>query len=231
MIDQKGCFWHFPRSFIKSKNNWFMGLEYWWPVMVFEFQSMSGRLKSPINQKTDFLNLSFISLISLHISRHWLWDKSGARYAQHTIKGGLFRIGTLAKTVSETLPFAIKILLKIFLIPMRTPPPPFFSPRMDVEVALDTPTLNSSTGYFVNWSFTIFQQPFKLLFNVLSEKCPVKSMFVYCLLWILIYRVIVLIFMASTMVGSLFCHNICDCTPSCIIFKEGLICTLSNLLF
>ena len=57
-----------PRSLIKSNNNWFIEEEYWWPIILFCSQSMSGRLKSPHNQKIDFGNLDLISEISSQIS-------------------------------------------------------------------------------------------------------------------------------------------------------------------
>ena len=117
--------WDKPRSLARSKNSWFMVSEYWWVAIECFSQSMSGRLKSPLNQKIDFLNLCFTLKISSHKSLLLSKDKSGALYAEHKITGDLPGILIFTKIDSETLLFSIKTLLKIFFTQITTPPPLF----------------------------------------------------------------------------------------------------------
>ena len=81
-----------------------MGTEYWFLVILFVSQSISGRLKSPQSQKVDFLNLDLISVISSHMCWHCSKFDLGGLYAQHKIRGDLPGTFILTKTVSENLP-------------------------------------------------------------------------------------------------------------------------------
>ena len=93
--------------------------------MVWASQSTSGRLKSPLNQKIDFLNLFLTFLISSQITSFASKDKSGALYAEHKISWDLPGIFIFTKTVSEVEILSILILLKHFFTQIKTPPPFF----------------------------------------------------------------------------------------------------------
>ena len=57
-----------PKSWDKSRNNWLTRCGYWCRVVVFDFQHIPGRLKSPESIIIDFLYFCFKSRSSLYAS-------------------------------------------------------------------------------------------------------------------------------------------------------------------
>ena len=56
--------WVSPRSCVMSMNSSLIGFLYWFPTIESVVQSMSGRLKSPANQRVEVLCFALMDLIS-----------------------------------------------------------------------------------------------------------------------------------------------------------------------
>ena len=68
-----------PRSFSMDKKVSLIAIQYWCPLIEFEDQDISGRLKSPVSHIVEFLYLKQISLMMEYKAVAWSGILLGGR--------------------------------------------------------------------------------------------------------------------------------------------------------